>query len=164
MEAKIMSIVQHDEHNIRGLFLDYRFLSNFEFCPNGVEFEGLTYMSSEAAYQSAKIAVVQDRKPFTLLHGKESKQAGRRIEEIRPDWNDVKVDVMHRVLTSKFTRNIGLKNMLIDTGDKYIAEDNYWGDVFWGICNGEGENMLGKLLMQVREELKSVKNEAVQLF
>jgi hypothetical protein len=69
---------------------------------------------------------------------------------------------MYEVLTSKFSRNKGLKNMLLETGTKYLCEENYWGDIYWGSCLGEGENKLGKTLMRVRSELKPEK--LTQLF
>lgn len=163
MNEKIQKIIVHDEENIKGFFGPYRFLSNFEFCPNGVEFEGLMYMSSEAAYQSAKIANIQDRKRFTTLSALDSKREGRKLD-IREDWTDVKDDVMYRVLVSKFTRNGGLKNILLDTGDKYLEETNYWNDQYWGVCEGVGENKLGQTLMKVRAELKESKTEVTALF
>ena len=44
---------------------------------------------------------------------------------------------------------------LLETGDVYLEETNTWGDVFWGVCNGKGENMLGQVLMLIRDELKA---------
>ena len=48
-----------------------------------------------------------------------------------------------------------LRNLLLATGDEELIEGNYWGDTYWGVCNGVGQNKLGKLLMQVREEIKN---------
>lgn len=41
------------------------------------------------------------------------------------------------------------------TGDAELIEGNNWGDTFWGVCNGRGENMLGKLLMEIRDYLRA---------
>lgn len=48
-----------------------------------------------------------------------------------------------------------LRTKLLSTGDLEIIEGNHWGDTFWGVCNGTGENHLGRILMQVREDLRS---------
>jgi hypothetical protein len=60
---------------------------------------------------------------------------------------------MYRILRAKFTQNKNLRKMLVDTGDAYLEETNYWHDTFWGVYNGIGENNLGKLLMVVRDEI-----------
>jgi predicted NAD-dependent protein-ADP-ribosyltransferase YbiA (DUF1768 family) len=46
-----------------------------------------------------------------------------------------------------------MREMLLLTGDCELVEGNTWGDKFWGVCDGEGENHLGKLLMKIRAEL-----------
>ena len=43
--------------------------------------------------------------------------------------------------------------MLIQTGDSVLIEGNTWGDRVWGVCNGVGENRLGRILMKIRSEL-----------
>ena len=43
---------------------------------------------------------------------------------------------------------------LVETGTEELVEGNDWGDTYWGVCKGTGKNMLGKILMEVREELK----------
>jgi hypothetical protein len=63
----------------------------------------------------------------------------------------VKLDVMLGLLRRKFTQ-LDLRRQLLATGDAELIEDNDWGDHFWGVCMGVGENHLGKLLMQVRGE------------
>ena len=64
---------------------------------------------------------------------------------------------MLEIVRSKFKQNKDLAKKLIETGDAYLEEGNWWGDKIWGVCNGEGENRFGKILMQVREELKNEK-------
>lgn len=59
---------------------------------------------------------------------------------------------MEDLLRLKFS-NREVANLLILTGDEELIEGNWWGDKFWGIYNGEGENHLGKLLMKIRGEL-----------
>lgn len=135
---------------IDSFFGPYRFLSNFEPCT--VEYDGMTYTCSEAAYQAAKTADVSLRIAFTTMNGSKAKFAGQKLT-LRPDWNDVKVNAMYEIVKDKFSRNPELKLKLLQTGDLQLIEGNYWGDKFWGVCNGEGENHLGKILMRVRKEL-----------
>lgn len=61
---------------------------------------------------------------------------------------------MYKIIKAKFEQNDFICRQLIDTGDSEIEEHNDWSDTYWGICNGCGENHLGKILMQVRDELK----------
>ena len=75
---------------------------------------------------------------------------GRRVE-LREDWDAVKLGVMYEVLQAKFAQNPELYNQLKDTGTEEIVEGNWWYDKYWGVCNGEGENHLGKLLMWIRD-------------
>lgn len=135
---------------IRGFFGLYRFLSNFWPC--AVEFEGLVYHSSEAAFQASKLAQDADRVVFTSLNPWEAKRYGRSVS-LRDDWEDIKLDVMWRILLVKFSRD-PLRIQLLDTGDAFLEEANHWGDTFWGVCGGRGENNLGELLMAVRSELR----------
>ena len=135
---------------IDSFFGPYRFLSNFEPCT--VEYDGMTYKCSEAAYQAAKTTDASLRIAFTTMNGSKAKYAGQKLP-IRADWNDVKVDVMYQIVKDKFSRNPELKEKLLSTGTLQLIEGNYWGDKFWGVCNGEGENHLGKILMRVRREL-----------
>ena len=79
-----------------------------------------------------------------------------RIVTLRPDWNDVKYDVMIDALTAKFGNNMKLKEILVSTGDALIYEDSPY-DKVWGTGErggvGKGQNLLGKALMQVRAAL-----------
>lgn len=134
---------------------DNRWLSNFWMCP--VKFEGITYPSSEHAYQAAK---AQDRRIRDEIRKLDSpgkaKRAGSRIA-LRPDWEFVKLQVMFHIVYDKFSRNLDLKEKLLATNNMRLVESNTWGDIFWGVCNGIGENNLGKILMQVRKELKKAR-------
>lgn len=122
--------------------------------PTDIRFEGLTYPSSETAFQAAKCLDMKDRKAFIHLNGYQAKKKGRKVN-LRPDWESVKIDIMHQILKQKFS-NPSLKQKLLDTENAELIEGNTWGDTFWGvdISTGKGENHLGKLLMQVRDELR----------
>lgn len=136
---------------------NYKFLSNFWPCL--VEFEEIIYPSVEHAYQAAKTKNITIRQCITKLTAGEAKKLGRKLE-LREDWEDVKLDVMLTVLKEKFSpTNYLLIEKLLDTKDSVLIESNYWHDNFWGNCtcpncqNIDGQNHLGKLLMQVRKEL-----------
>lgn len=129
----------------------YRYLSNFWPC--AVVWEGQGYKSVEHAYQSAKSTDVVEREQiqFALTAGL-AKKLGRKLKHRRLDWDSVRVSVMHDLLRQKFA-DPHLGRRLLETGDAQLIEGNYWGDTFWGVCDGKGENWLGKLLMEVREEI-----------
>lgn len=130
---------------------EYRFLSNFYPAP--LVFNGVAYPSSEHAYMAQKtldeglrMAISEAATPG------EAKRLGRSIP-LRPDWEAIKKQVMLDVVTAKFTQNQDLLVKLLQTGDQELVEGNNWGDRFWGVCpvgSDNGENWLGKTLMQVR--------------
>lgn len=81
--------------------------------------------------------------------------------KLREDWEKVKYDCMKITLRCKFTQNKNLKEKLLATKDAILIEDTTgWHDNIWGDCNcvrcknKKGENLLGKALMEIRDELK----------
>lgn len=136
----------------------YCFLSNF-YCAN-CEFDREIYPSSEHAYQAAKTLDRQERLLIQKCPSPGSaKRAGRNVT-LRKNWDEIKNQIMLEIVRNKFTRHEDLKKDLIATGDAILIEGNTWHDDEWGICfcdscNGRGHNMLGTILMQVREELKN---------
>lgn len=148
MEEKWKKIAIHDEDNIKGFFGEYRFLSNYHKCK--ISFRGMEFGSTEAAYQAAKCVKLEDVQKFLDIEPNASKKLGRLIQ-VRPDWNEVKYEVMSMILFEKFGRHRELRKLLLETENKFIEETNYWGDVYWGVCDGIGENNLGKILMRIRE-------------
>jgi ribA/ribD-fused uncharacterized protein len=78
----------------------------------------------------------------------------------RGDWLDVRVEVMRQALVAKFTQNLGLAARLFATGEAELIEDSARDD-FWGVgANGDGDNWLGRLLMEVRHTLTGCPAEA----
>lgn len=142
----------------------WRFLSNFH--PVTIEHQGIKYPSVEHYYVAMKIKSDQqiDGRYITHIDCREMiakipdpakvKQFGR-ILKLRKDWDNVKLDVMLWGIREKF-KNEDLRQLLMETGDEELVEGNWWGDKFWGVSNGEGDNHLGKILMKVREELRKV--------
>ncbi|RIK69394.1 MAG: DUF1768 domain-containing protein [Planctomycetota bacterium] len=132
---------------------EYRFLSNFY--PAEVVFEGITFPTCEHAYQAAKTLDSGERRSIAALATpSEAKRAGRELS-LRADWDRVKLLVMEECVRDKFTRNPALRDRLLATGKARLIEGNVWGDTFWGVCDGRGENHLGCILMKVRAELSA---------
>jgi len=133
---------------ISGFTGEHKFLSNFYPCI--VFYEGIEYPTSEHAFQAAKTEDVVVRKLLSQVKTPgEAKRFGRNLK-LRPDWETIKLKKMEMVLIDKFTRNAELRTLLLKTGDQPLVETNHWGDKYWGICNGVGENHLGLTLMNVR--------------
>jgi len=144
----------------------YFFLSNFYPCQ--VEYEGLVYPSVENAFQAAKTAPHR-RTPFTRVSPKEAKKMGRKVPLLGgiSRWESKKVKVMEELVRRKFTQNPDLREKLLKTGDALLIEGNRWGDEFWGVnlkkpdpnspWEYRGKNVLGQILMKVRDELRRQK-------
>ena len=131
---------------------EYRWLSNF--ADVRVKMDGVIYKSVEHAYQAAK-SEDKEWRSFCKTEEKASKvkRYSRRIE-IREDWNELRVDIMRNLLVQKFGQE-PYRSLLIETGQLYIIEGNDWGDRFWGVDlnTGEGKNALGRLIMDIRDEI-----------
>ena len=131
---------------------EYSFLSNFYPCR--VFYEGMEFPTAEHAYQAQKTTSTIDRETIAMLETPgQAKRFGSKEVTLRPDWESIKIRIMHEVLLSKFLNNPELKQKLLDTGTIYLEEGNNWGDRYWGTVAGKGKNMLGLLLMEVRMTL-----------
>ena len=125
-------------------------LSNFAPCE--VTLDGIPYPSVEAAYQAAKTLLPEERqKILAATTPAEAKRLGKTVT-LRPDWDEVKVQVMQDLLEQKFQQP-KYRDFLLSTGRGNLVEENGWGDVFWGTVNGVGQNQLGLLLMSIRSRL-----------
>lgn len=129
----------------------YAFLSNFFFSP--IDYEGIQFWNVESAFQAQKCESKLEKLKFTKKTPTEAKALGRKVK-LRSDWEEVKLGIMETLVREKFSHSKDLKEMLLETGDAILEEGNEWNDTFWGVCNGKGENHLGKILMKIREELK----------
>ena len=130
---------------------EHTFLSNF--APSPLTYLGIEdWPTVEHAYQAAKtLDVAEQRKIWVSPKPGNAKAMGRRVT-LRPDWEDVKVDIMRELIRLKFTAPT-LRLWLKNTGDAPLVEGNTWNDTFWGVCKGRGLNMLGILLMEERARL-----------
>ena len=134
---------------------DNGYLSNFYPCT--VVLDDVEYPSVEHAYQAAKTSDPQMRQKIkeATTPGKAKRMGkGLKLNMSVPAWNVVKVAIMYDLVKQKFSKE-PFRTGLIDTGDAELIEGNWWGDTFWGVSYGKGENNLGKILMLVREELRA---------
>jgi len=133
---------------------EYRFLSNFY--PSKIEYGGIVYPTLEHFFQAMKTLDKKERLFIAQLpYPGQAKKAGRKVR-LRPDWENIKLQVMAYGLSKKFKDPI-LREKLIGTTGKTLVEGNYWNDTYWGIClkTGKGQNHLGNMLMQLRDALVS---------
>lgn len=127
----------------------YIFLSNF--WPAPVMLDSVLYPTVEHAYQAAK-RNDPDYRSYVLAAPKANIAKSRGRGKEGPDWYARNKFVMKDLLRQKFAEP-SLRAKLLATGDVELIEGNYWGDIFWGVCDGKGQNWLGKLLMEVRQEI-----------
>lgn len=139
----------------------YAFLSNFH--PRQVHWEGITYPSTEHAFNAGKsidmgVRLWVAKAPTPT----EAKRRGRSVQ-LRPHWDErVRFEVMEEVLRVKFS-DPELAAALVATGDAELREGTRWHDLTWGAfcscgrkaCDRPGENHLGRLLMKIRSELRT---------
>ena len=127
---------------------EHWFLSNFWPCR--VFLAPHWYPSVEHAYQAAKTTNWAIRDQIKNADSAAvAKRLGQQIE-CRKDWPEIKLDVMADLLWQKFVLDPGLRQRLLETGDRDLIEGNNWNDTYWGVCNGVGQNHLGRLQMQLR--------------
>lgn len=126
----------------------YRFLSNF--FPAAVFLDGLYYPTVEHAYQAAKTLDASKRAEISCVKSPGiAKRIGRTLA-VRDGWGELKLTVMRNLLRQKFARDTVLCGLLLATGSEELVEGNTWGDTYWGVYRGIGENHLGKMLMEIR--------------
>ena len=134
---------------------EFAFLSNFYTSPFKDPETGTTFPTVEHYFQANKADGMRDYLAIaTASTPGQAKRLGRRCT-LRYDWESVKIEVMRKGLRLKFA-DPALKSKLLATGEEELIEGNYWNDTFWGVCRGKGQNNLGKLLMELREELKNM--------
>lgn len=132
----------------------HRWLSNFY--PAVVWLDETCYPTVEHAYQAAKTVNAEEREVIrTSSSPAIAKKLGRYLT-VRPDWEDIKLEIMADLIWQKFSNNPDLGNRLMTTGKIELVEGNWWGDTYWGVCKGVGNNHLGKLLMAVRDQLSGM--------
>jgi ribA/ribD-fused uncharacterized protein len=135
---------------------EYAFLSNFY--PVVVTLDEMNYPTVEHAFQAAKCLDLSER--IKICKAKtpgQAKRLGRQVVSFKKNWNDIRVKVMRDLLYQKFGHK-QLLFKLLATGNQQLVEGNTWHDNFWGVCQcgrcTVGQNQLGKLLMEIRQEVR----------
>lgn len=122
------------------------------FAPVEVVLDGIVYSSVEHAYQAAKTVNSAERRAVRKCATPgDAKRMGRKIT-IRPDWDEIKIRVMRELQVQKYAKEPYRSNLRAVRG-AFIEEGNTWGDTFWGVCKGKGENHMGQILMEVANDL-----------
>jgi N-glycosidase YbiA len=133
---------------------EYGCFSNFS--PHRVFLDGKSWTTSEHYFQAQKFAgTPHEEEVRRQKTPRQAAELGRdRKRPLRKDWEAVKDDVMCQAVRAKFSQHEELRAILLGTGDALLVEhterDAYWGDG----GDGSGKNMLGRILMVVREELR----------
>lgn len=142
---------------------DFYVLSNFSSFR--VRWLGIDFDTSEHAYHFCKFwqsgggSLEQKTIRGIILASRSAHDAFKTAEQYRhlrrPDWDAVKVGQMRDILRAKADQHEYVRRKLLETGDRVLIE-NSWRDPYWGWGpNRDGQNMLGKLWMEVRAELRT---------
>lgn len=128
----------------------YDFLSNMYEVD--ITYQGITFPSSEHLYFYQQIPEGWWRnRVLETPHGKVAKKIASNPKCPRISTTKAfKLQCMKRAVWEKF-KVPAMQNRLIDTHPTILVEYNWWNDTFWGVCRGEGENHLGRLLMHTRK-------------
>lgn len=132
----------------------YGCFSNFS--PHGFELDGFYWPTSEHYFQAQKfVGTPHADRIREVKTPKDAAKMGRdRSLPLRPDWNQVKDDIMRRGVLRKFETHADIREVLLSTGDEEIVENSPI-DYYWGCgADGSGKNMLGVILMEIREVLR----------
>lgn len=137
---------------------DFYPLSNFSAFT--LRWDGWRFDTSEAAYHWEKFKGTGHTAIMDMIRTAPSAHEAFKIAERsktvrRSDWDEVKVSVMRDIVRSKAAQHEYVRRKLLATGDRELVE-NSWRDDFWGWGpNRDGQNILGKLWMEVRSELRA---------
>ncbi|MBR3438368.1 MAG: NADAR family protein [Clostridia bacterium] len=133
------------------------FLSNFYSHP--FKYKGLVYKNAEAAFQAQKCATDEEKIKYTeITNPVVAKRMGKKEPGFPSDWDEICYGIMKDILICKFAVP-ELREKLLATGDAELIEGNRWHDNRWGSCTcercskKEGLNWLGKILMEIRNEI-----------
>jgi hypothetical protein len=134
---------------------EFYVLSNFSSF--AIEWKGKLYPTSEHAYHAEKFEDETLREEIRTARSAHDamKLAQTNREKYRENWDEVKLAVMKDILRAKVQQHPYVKKKLLETGDKLLIE-NSWRDAYWGWGpEKNGENHLGNLWMEVRDEVRA---------
>jgi len=144
-----MSVYFYSTKGLYGCF------SNFS--SHGFELDGKFWSTSEHYFQAQKFAGTPHEEEIRkAVKPLDAASMGReRKRPLRPDWEEVKDDIMRKSVLRKFQTHKEIRDILLSTGNEELIEETT-NDYYWGCgTEGTGKNMLGKILMEVREKLRA---------
>ncbi|PPS43439.1 NADAR family protein [Chroococcidiopsis sp. TS-821] len=137
----------------------YGCFSNFS--PHGVFLQGKYWQTVEHYYQAQKFVGTPEAAIIPVIHAvktpEEAAALGRDCRrQVRSDWEQVKISVMHEAVLQKFLTHKDIQAVLLATGDALLVE-NSPTDYYWG-CGADktGQNHLGGILMSVRAQIRAI--------
>lgn len=127
-----------------------------------------TYYSAEQFMMAQKALLFNDAEIFhKIMNTKDpirQKRLGRQVANFNDEvWNQYKLRIVYDGNKAKFTQNPELKEYILETDDTHLIEasprDRYWGIGFSAEKAVErkkdwGENMFGKILMKLRDDIR----------
>lgn len=137
----------------------YGCFSNFHPCR--FIWQGIEFNCSEQAFMYAKATYFNDIETANQIlletDPKKIKKLGRKVKNFDDaKWSEVRYNFMLTINRVKYTQNEDLRNILLSTGNRTIVEDSPF-DYIWGIGkDGSGQNLLGKVLMELRDYFVSL--------
>ena len=142
----------------------YGCFSNFS--PHSIYLKGQDWLTVEHYYQAQKFVGSVDEQLIYLIQTSETPQQAAKLgrepsRQLRPDWEEVKTEIMREAVFTKFITHTDIQAILLSTGDRLIVEDSPT-DYYWGCgCDRTGQNHLGKILMSVRLEISQRRDRGV---
>ena len=156
-EAEAKRLRDQGADDTRIFFYEREFYVLSNFSTFNLAWKGELFDTSEAAYHSEKFPHRPDIQ--AQIRNAMSAHAALKLAEHfkdvrRTDWESARVDIMRDILREKVRQHEYVERKLLETGYRELIE-NSWRDNFWGWApDGEGQNMLGKLWMEIRAELR----------
>lgn len=142
----------------------YGCFSNFSL--HGIKIHSIYWLTVEHYYQAQKFVGTPDAVIIPLIHAAQTPELAAALgrdctRQIRPNWELVKTQVMQEAVLQKFLTHADIREILLTTGNQLLVE-NSPTDYFWGCgANKTGQNHLGKILMNVREEIRKLPSLSV---
>ncbi len=138
-------------------FYEHEFYVFSNFSSFMLEWKGELWMTSEHAYHSEKFPDGEIKEALRKARSAHDsmKIAYTHKDKYPANWDEIKLGIMKEILHAKVAQHPYVKKKLLESGDRQLIEDS-WRDDFWGWGpNKDGENHLGKLWMEVRDEIRS---------
>lgn len=149
-------IFSTESNNISAFVNEYEFLSNEYECQIPISEDELVFSNITSALIAKKSNDIGTRRKFTRFSAAKARKKESSIPE-NDYWEENKDDILYSLLKIKFTHNEDLKSKLLETYPCELINNVSYPDTYYGIRFGEGKNILGKLLMKLREELRNNK-------